>query len=108
MRVFSLKSCDTCRKALREMAAAGLSPEVVDVRADGIAPADLAEMVAALGDGLVNRRSTTWRTLSEAERARSPEDLLARHPTLMKRPVIETGGSYHMGWSPAVRAAVLG
>ena len=108
MRVFSLKSCDTCRKALAEMRAAGLAPEVIDVRADGVAPADRAAMVAALGEAVLNRRSTTWRGLSEAERGGDPEGLLEAHPTLMKRPVIERDGQWSVGWTNDVRSQVLG
>ena len=108
MRVFSLKSCDTCRKALAEMRAAGLAPEVIDVRADGVAPADRAAMVAALGEAVLNRRSTTWRGLSEAERGGDPESLLAAHPTLMKRPVIERDGQWTVGWTKDVRSQVVG
>jgi arsenate reductase-like glutaredoxin family protein len=108
MRVFALKTCDTCRKALKSIEAAGLSPVVVDVRADGVAPADLAAMWAALGSALVNRASTTWRGLSDAEKAGDPKALLAAHPTLMKRPVIEVAGVWHLGWGPDVQKAVLG
>ena len=46
----------------------------------------------------------TWRGLDEAARARPPEALLAEHPTLMKRPVIETGKVLTLGWSDAIAA----
>ncbi|KAA9009852.1 arsenate reductase family protein [Histidinibacterium aquaticum] len=108
MKIYALRQCDTCRRALKEIRATGHEPDVVDVRADGVPPADLSEMIEALGDGLVNRRSTTWRGLTEAERAEPPEVLLARHPTLMKRPVIRTGEGWHLGRSPEVRTHVLG
>lgn len=35
MIVHMLKTCDTCRKALAALKAAGFTPQVVDVRADG-------------------------------------------------------------------------
>ena len=108
MRVYCLKSCDTCRKALAELVAAGHDPEVVDVRADGVPGPDLARFLAAFGDALVNRRSTTWRGLSETERSRDPLELLSENPTLMKRPVIATGDSLFLGWDAKTRAAVLG
>jgi arsenate reductase-like glutaredoxin family protein len=108
MRIYLLKTCDTCRKALKELRAAGHQPEVVELREDGLAADDIARFHAAFGDALVNRRSTTWRNLAEAERAGAPQALLAAHPTLMKRPVIETGaGRLHLGWDAATRAAVL-
>lgn len=104
VRVFSLKSCDTCRKALKDLA--HLTPEVIDVRADGVSPQDQAAMIAAFGADVLNTRSTTWRNLSEAERALDPVELLAQHPTLMKRPVLEIEGVWYQGWTPATQAAV--
>jgi len=91
MRFYGLKSCDTCRRALKELRAAGLEPEVVDVRADGLSDADRGAILSVLGAAVLNTRSTTWRGLDEAERAHDPAELLADHPTLMKRPVIADG-----------------
>lgn len=108
MRFFGLKTCDTCRKALAALRAAGQDPQVIDVRADGIAAADLDAMLAAFGDAAINRSSATWRALTEAERAADPAVLIAAHPTLLKRPVIERDGVWHQGWTPDVRAALLG
>ena len=112
MRFYGLKNCDTCKKAQKALADAGLSFEVIDVRADGVPEALLAEWVEAVGtDALVNRRSTTWRGLSDAEKAAAEgpgaSALLVEHPTLMKRPVIVTGDAVHVGWSKDVQAAVL-
>ncbi len=108
MRFFCLKSCDTCRRALRELRDAGHEVQVVDVRADGVARADLERFFAVFGDALVNRRSTTWRSLGDADRACDPVELLARYPTLMKRPVIEAPSGLFLGWGEDTRAALLG
>lgn len=108
MRVFALKSCDTCRKALKAMREAGLEPEVIDVRADGVGEADRAAIVAAFGDAALNKASTTWRGLDDAEKAQPAATLLAAHPTLMKRPVIEKDGQWYLGWKADVQQAVIG
>lgn len=108
MRFFGLKTCDTCRKARAALTAAGHDPELVDVRADGVPAADLAAIVAAFGDGAVNRASATWRGLSEADRALPVPALLAAYPAVMKRPVIEVEGRWFQGWGPDVQAALLG
>ncbi|MEL7181890.1 MAG: ArsC/Spx/MgsR family protein [Pseudomonadota bacterium] len=108
MRFFGLKSCDTCRKALKALAAAGHTPEVIDVRADGLSAGDLETIVAEFGDAAINRASTTWRGLSDAEKAGDPAALLAAHPTLMKRPVIEADGIWTIGWKADVQAKYLG
>lgn len=108
MKVYSLKSCDTCRKAIKEMTAAGFDPQVQDVRADGLSGDDIAAILSAFGEKSVNRASTTWRGLSDEDKARDPADLLAEHPTLLKRPVIVSDGVWYQGWSAAVKASVLG
>jgi Spx/MgsR family transcriptional regulator len=100
MRFFGLKTCDTCRKALKSLRAAGLDPQVIDVRADGVAPADLDTIVATFGAAAINRSSATWRNLTEAEKQSDAKVLLADHPTLMKRPVILSQGKATIGWTP--------
>ena len=108
MRIYSLKSCDTCRKAIKAVTAAGHALDIVDVRADGVPPSELARFLERFGEDLVNRRSTTWRGLSEVERAGDPATLLQAHPTLMKRPVIEAAdGTLYLGWTKDTQAALI-
>lgn len=104
MRIWGLATCDTTRRALRDLRAAGLEVDLIDVRASGLAPDVVAAMLAALGPGLVNRASATWRGLPEDQRNRAPEALLGAHPLLMKRPVISSGGRWTMGWDAATAA----
>ncbi len=102
MTLYGLKNCDTCRKALKALDGVTF----VDVRADGV-PADvLARAHAQFGAALLNSRSTTWRQLDDAERARDPLELLADHPTLMKRPLIVVDEQMHLGWTKATQDAV--
>jgi arsenate reductase-like glutaredoxin family protein len=107
MILYGLKTCDTCRKALKALEAAGHAPRFRDVRAEPLSADEIARLHAAFGEAVVNRASTTWRGLSEAERARPAEELLAAHPALMKRPVIEDGGRLYLGWGIEVQAALL-
>ena len=102
MILYGLKTCDTCRKALKSLPDA----RFVDVRAEGVPEAVLRAAFARFGQDLINTRSTTWRGLDESERARDPLELLADHPTLMKRPLIDAGGTLHLGWGPEVRAGL--
>ena len=104
MRFWGLKNCDTCKKAQKALAAAGHTLVVVDVRADGVAAADLARFYGVFGDAIVNKRSTTWRGLREAERAGDPVALMAANPTLMKRPVVEKGDQMTLGWDAKAQA----
>lgn len=101
MRLYGLKNCDTCRKALKHLENA----EFVDVRDPGV-PRDVLETaVQRFGEKVINTRSTTWRGLSEEQRAMPPLDLLQAHPTLMKRPLIVDGDAFHLGWGKDVQGA---
>ena len=105
--LYGLKTCDTCRKARQTAEKAGKTVTFVDVRETPLSEADLARFLAEFGDDLVNRKSATWRNLSETERQADPKTLLRSHPKLMKRPVIE-GTSLTLGWSDKVQATHLG
>lgn len=102
MILYGLKTCDTCRKALKSLENA----EFCDVRADGVPDDVLRAAHGQFGAALLNTRSTTWRALSEAEREGDPLDLLVAHPTLMKRPLIDDGGTLYLGWGKDVQAAL--
>lgn len=109
MKIYHLKTCDTCRKAIKALRAAGHNPELHDVRADGLDSTVLRSLEAILGyEALVNKKSTTWRGLSDAQKSSLDRDtalaLLAENPTLMKRPVIETEGKTTIGWTKSVQA----
>lgn len=110
LTLYGLKTCDTCRKAIKALEAADRAVTFVDVRAgDGVGRTKIETWLAAAGPALINTRSTTWRGLDETERARAERDaagLLVDHPALIKRPVIEAGDAVHIGWTPTVRAAL--
>ena len=69
-KLFGLKNCDTCKKALKDLEASGAAPEFVDIRAEADLKTLLPRWIAAAGEKLVNRSSTTWRGLSDEDKAR--------------------------------------
>ena len=107
MILYGLTSCDTCREARRALEAAGHDVGFVDVRKTALDRATRAQFFDAFGMSLLNKRSATWRSLSEAERGTAPDALLALYPTLMKRPVIENGRALYLGWGEDVKTALL-
>jgi arsenate reductase-like glutaredoxin family protein len=106
MIVYGIPTCDTCRKARKALAAAGHDVTFHDLRATPLDTSTLNEFHAAFGEKLLNRASTTWRGLSEEERAAPVFDLLAAHPTLMKRPIVR-GATLTLGWDKNAQAAHL-
>jgi len=109
--VYGLKNCDTCRKALKWLADQDIDHRFHDVRNDGLDAARIVGWVDAAGlEILVNRRSTTWRNLSDAEREQAmgdkAVDFLTANVTLIKRPVIDNDGKITIGFNAAVEAAL--
>lgn len=110
--IYGLKNCDSCRKALKLVADGGAAHRFHDLRADGLPSGRVQRWLAAVGwEVLVNRRSTTWRGLPEPEKdalvdggAGAAATLLERHPTLIKRPVIEAGDKLIVGLAPPQQA----
>ena len=94
LTVYGIKQCDTCRKALKWLTAQGIEHRFHDFRVDGLSRDTLRDWLeSSFADKLVNRRSTTWRQLTEAQRQSKGDDLLdllMEHPTLIKRPVFVT------------------
>jgi len=107
VKVFGLRNCDSCRKAVQALRAVG--PEVVlhDVRAEPVAQPVLLAWLEAFGDELINRRSATWRWRSSSPRVLPAAELLAAYPAVMKRPLIEAGGRHWLGWSSGLRDQVV-
>ena len=107
--VHGLKTCDTCRKALKWLAAQGLAHRFHDLRADGLDEKKLRHWADRVGwETLLNRRGTTWRQLPAAETAAvdagTAITLMQMHPALVKRPVFEVDGAVIVGFGAAQQA----
>ena len=104
LTVYGIKQCDTCRKALKWLTSEGIDHQFHDLRVDGL-QADLLHnwMDSPQTRKLVNRRSTTWRQLTDAQRKFEGQallDLLLQHPTLIKRPVFVQDSFLVIGFNP--------
>ena len=108
LTLYGLKNCDTCKKAMKTFEGQGRDLNFIDIRAEADLACKVPNWLEALGvDQLLNKRSTTWRTLSEKEQAEAlaggAEKVLIANPTLIKRPVIENGKSVYVGWTKEVQ-----
>jgi Spx/MgsR family transcriptional regulator len=92
--LYGLDTCDTCRKARNWLKRAGVEHAFVDYRAQRVDPATLKDWARQLGgwDRLVNKASTTWRSLPELRKSPGSDPewtlLIREHPALVKRPVV--------------------
>ena len=102
MIIYGLKNCDVVRKARKALPEAHMH----DVRDAPLSREKLSAFLSVFPDTLVNKRSTAWRKLSEAERMSDPIALMQAHPALMKRPLVEAGESLFLGWTAENEAAL--
>jgi Spx/MgsR family transcriptional regulator len=104
--LYGIPNCDTVKKARRWLDSEGHGYRFHDFRADGLTHQQVAGWLAALGwETLVNRRSSSWKALSEEARAAMSDDTAVAHileaPTLIKRPLLERGETLAVGFSEA-------
>lgn len=91
--VYGIKQCDTVRKALKWLANENIDYRFHDLREDGLEQEQVETWLTVLGmDKVLNKRSTSWRQLSEEQQAVSSvpaaAKLICEHPTLVKRPLV--------------------
>lgn len=100
-----IPNCATVKKARAWLDAHQIPHLFRDFKKDPPAEAEIRRWLAAIPqETLLNRRGTTWRKLSPDEQARADTEsgavaLMAEHPSLIKRPVLEYGGKTYCGFS---------
>ena len=104
--LYGLNNCDTCRKARKWLDRFGIAHAFVDYRDVRQSPDTLVAWKDRLGgwDAMVNKSSTTWRTLPENRKSPGSDAewklLLKEYPQLVRRPVVATGdGTITQGFS---------
>jgi len=104
MTLYGIKNCDTVKKARRWLDDHGIDYQFHDFREDGLDEKQAAAWLGELGwETVVNKRSTSWKALAPAEReAMNDSTALAAimtQPTLIKRPLLDTGNERSTGFS---------
>lgn len=101
--LYGIKNCDTVKKARSWLEQHKVNYTFHDFRADGLTDAQVKIWIAEIGlDTLVNKRSTTWKELDEATKNTFDESnavtIISKNPTLIKRPLLDTGKQKHVGF----------
>ena len=103
--LYGIPNCDTVKKARTWLTDQGIAYVFYDFRKDGLSTKKLeAWMLQVDWKLLLNTRGTTWRKLSDDERAEPTANkartLMLAHPSLIKRPVVEVGKALLIGFDP--------
>ncbi len=104
MIVYGISTCDTTKKALKALQAAGKDVTFRDIRANPLTEQEVSRIVQEFGDVAVNKQSTTYRSFSAFLRESEPEAQIAAQPTVMKRPIIADGETWYIGWDAKTEA----
>lgn len=113
LSVYGIKNCDTVQRALARLRESGIEHRFHDFKVEGLSAAQAQRWIAVLGvDAVVNRKGTTWRKLDAATQAgltaANAAALLAKEPSLVKRPVFERDGQpLSIGFPKGEEDAVL-
>ena len=104
-QIYGIKNCDTVKKARKWLTEKEVPHDFVDLRGGALTSELVARWIADVGlDNLVNKKSTSWRGLTEKQKNQLTPDsatqLLQEIPTLIKRPVLVIAGQTHVGFSP--------
>jgi arsenate reductase len=105
--IYGIKNCDTMKKARAWLDGHSIAYDFHDYKTAGIDRARLKGWTAKLGwETLLNRAGTTFRKLSDADKAGLNETkalaLMLAQPSMIKRPVLEAGDKLLVGFKPEV------
>lgn len=103
--LYGIPNCDQIKKARAWLTENKVPYTFHDFRKAGInIPLINTWLEHVTWDSLINRKGTTWRTLSEGMKASvtdvdSAKALMLESPTVIKRPVLHTGEATYVGFS---------
>jgi len=111
--LYGIKNCDTMKKARAWLDSRGVAYDFHDYKAAGIDAAHLTRWARAVGwETLLNRAGTTFRKLDDAAKQGLTEKkaiaLMLEQPSMIKRPVLDSGGNIVVGFKPEIYDAQLG
>ena len=100
LTIYGIKNCDTVKKALKFLSSKSLPHEFIDFRENLISEDLYKIMEHEVGlEMLINKRSSTYRSLTDDEKQNIGYELVSKYPTLIKRPVLIQNGDVMVGFS---------
>jgi len=104
--LYGIANCDSVRKARKWLDNHQIAYQFHDFRQAGLTQATLQQWLTQVSlEALINKRSTSWRQLTEAQKQdlfdNQNLELILQHPTLIKRPVLQTEQTLQLGFKEA-------
>jgi arsenate reductase len=113
--LYGIKNCDSVRKARKWLDSHGIEYRFHDFRQDGLQADAIKQWLKQVDlDTLVNKRSTTWRNISDSDKANFENtkidaciEFLVANPTLIKRPVLQSTQQLLVGFKAEQYSTLL-
>jgi arsenate reductase len=104
---FGIPNCDTVKKARRYLDGRGIDYQFHDYKKSGVEIATLERWVKQVGwEKLLNKAGTTFKKLSDADKTDIDQakaiELMHANPSMIKRPVVESGENLLVGFKPEI------
>jgi arsenate reductase len=111
--IYGIKNCDTMKKARAWLDDHGVAYAFHDYKSAGIARGVLEAWAREVGwETLLNRAGTTFRKLPDKDKDGLTEKkalaLMEAQPSMIKRPVLDVGGTLLVGFKLDAYEKVLG
>ncbi len=106
--LYGLPYCDATAAVTKWLQSKSYTIALHNYKTDGISKEKLEEWCSKLGwQKVLNKRSTTWRSLKQEEQDMVTDEttainLMLRNTSLIKRPVIEFGNNLLLGFDEKV------
>lgn len=111
--LYGIRNCETMKKAFVWLDERNVEYSFHDYQKAGIDAERLRLWVKHLGwKTLLNTKGTTWRKLTPEQQADMSQAkaiaLMLENPSIIKRPVVETGDRLLVGFDPGLFASFIG
>jgi len=102
--IYGIKNCDTMKKAVAWLETHGVDYSFHDFKQSGLDEATLLVWVNELGwESLLNTRGMMWRKLPDSSKVGINREravqLMLETPSIIKRPILDTGSRRYVGFS---------
>ena len=112
LTLYGIKNCDSVKKARLWLDNHEIAYQFHDYRVDGLSAPQLNVFIEKSGwEKLINKRSTSWRQLDDGQKSDLNSEkaaaLMLENVTLIKRPVLEAGEQFFIGFNAVTYQTLL-
>ncbi len=113
MIIYGIKNCDTMKKAFTWLNEKGFEYTFHDYKTEAISKKKIEDWLKHIPmDQIINTKGTTYKNLSESEKASISDkdkatELIMKNTSMIKRPVLEFGKSLLLGFKAEIWESTL-